>query len=67
MTSILKHIYTDKLDHIVNKYNNTYLSTIKMRPVDVKSNTYFDYGKAIKLVKMLLEQVTLQIRRKFCD
>ena len=35
----------DKLDHIVNKYNNTYHSTIKMKPVDVKSNTYINSSK----------------------
>ena len=37
MTSISKNVYIDKLDDIVNKYNNTYHSTIKMNPVDVKS------------------------------
>ena len=37
----------DKLDHIVNKYNNTYHSTIKMKPVDVKSNTYINSSKEI--------------------
>ena len=30
MTSISKNVYTDKLDDIVNKYNNTYHSTIKI-------------------------------------
>ena len=39
ITSVWKHVYIDKLGYIVNKYNNTY-STIKMKPVDVKSNTY---------------------------
>ena len=34
--------YIDKLDDIVNKYNNTYHSTIKMKLVDVKSNTYIN-------------------------
>ena len=42
MTSISKNVYTDKLNDIVNKYNNIYHSTIKMKPVDVKSNTYID-------------------------
>ena len=37
----------DKLDDIVNKYNNTYHSTIKMKPVDIKSNTYIDSNKEI--------------------
>ena len=30
-----------------NKYNNTYHSTIKMKPVDVKSNTCIDSSKDI--------------------
>ena len=40
MTSISKNVYIDKLDDIVNEYNNTYQRTIKMKPVDVKDNTY---------------------------
>ena len=32
---------------IVNKYNNTYHSTIKMKTVDVKSNTYIDSSKEL--------------------
>ena len=47
MFSISKNGYIDKLDDIVNKYNNTYHSTIKMKPVDVKSNTYIDSNKEI--------------------
>ena len=47
MISALKNVYVDKLDDIVNKYNNTYHSTIKMKPVDVKSNTYIDSSKEI--------------------
>ena len=39
MISISKNVYIDKLDDIVNKYNNTYNRTIKMKPVDVKDNT----------------------------
>ena len=38
MTSISKNVYIDKLDDIANKYNNTYHSTINMKPVDVKSS-----------------------------
>ena len=30
----------DKLDGVINKYNNTYRSTIKMEPVDLTSSTY---------------------------
>ena len=39
--------YIDKLDDIVNEYNNTFHSTIKMKPFDVKSNTYFDSSREI--------------------
>ena len=39
-------MYIDKLDDIVNKYNNKY-SIIKMKPIDVKSNTYIISGKEI--------------------
>ena len=44
-TSILKNVYIDKLDDIVNKYNNGYHSTIKMKYVDVKSTAYIDARK----------------------
>ena len=47
MTSISKNVYIDKLDNIVNKYNNTCHRTIKMKPVDVKDNTYIDFFKKI--------------------
>ena len=36
MTSVLKNIYIDESDDIVNKYNNKYHCTIKMKPVHVK-------------------------------
>ena len=44
MTLISKNVYIDKLDDIVNNYNNTYYNAIKIKPVDVKSNTYIDFG-----------------------
>ena len=47
MTSISKFVHIDKLDDIVNEYNNTYHRTIKMKPIDVKHNTYFDFGKEV--------------------
>ena len=45
MTSISKNVYIDKLDDIVNEYNNTYHNTIKMEPIDVKDNTYINTDK----------------------
>ena len=54
MTSISKNVYINKLDNIVNKCNNTYHRTIKMKPVDVKSNTYIDSSKEkMKMIKIL--------------
>ena len=37
MTSISKNVSINKLDDIVNKYNNTYHIAIRIKPVDVKS------------------------------
>ena len=42
MTSISKKVYINKLDDLVSEYNNTYHRAIKMKPVDVKDNTYID-------------------------
>ena len=79
MTSISKNLI-DKLDDIVNKYNNTYHSTIKMKPVDLKSNTYiessqeinnkdpiFKIGDTVRILSKyehILQKVTLQIGLK---
>ena len=38
MTATGKNVYDDVLDDVVNKYNNTKHSTIKMKPIDVKNN-----------------------------
>ena len=79
MTSVTKNVYIDKLVDIVNKHNNTCHNTIKMKPVDVKSNTYIDSRKEINdknwkykmsdtvrisKYKILLQKVTLQIGSK---
>ena len=45
MTAISKNVYIDKLDDIVKEYNNKYHTSIKMKPVDVKDNTYIDVKK----------------------
>ena len=47
MTSISKNVHIDKLDDIVHKYNNKKHKTIKMNPIDVKDNTYIDFGKEV--------------------
>ena len=47
ITSISKNVYIDKLDDIVDEYNNTYHTTIKMKLIDVKDNTYINTSKEI--------------------
>ena len=47
MTSISKNVYIDKLDDIVDEYNNKYHRTIKMKPIDVKDNTYVNTDKEV--------------------
>ena len=42
ITSVSKNAYIDKLGAIVNKYNNTYHTTIKVKPV--KSGSYIEYN-----------------------
>ena len=52
MTSLSKNLYIDKLDDIVNEYNNTHHRTIKMKPVDGKDNTFITRLKQL-IIKIL--------------
>ena len=40
-------MYIDKLDDIVNEYNNTYHRTIKMNPIVFKDNAYININKEV--------------------
>ena len=66
MTSVSQTVYIDKLDDIVNRYNNTYHSTIKMKPVGAKSSTYIDSNKEIndKALKFKIGDVIRILRFK---
>ena len=44
MSIVSKNVYFDALDNIFGEYNNTYLNTIKMKSIDVKSNSYVKYN-----------------------
>ena len=46
MAAVSKNVYIDKLDNIINEYNNTY-RTLKMKPIEVKDNTYIDSIKEV--------------------
>ena len=45
MTAISKNVYYDVLDDIVAEYNNTYHKTIKMKPIDVKNDSFAEYNE----------------------
>ena len=45
MTAVSKNVYFDALDDIVNKCNNTVHRTIKMKPIDVTSDSYAEYNE----------------------
>ena len=60
MTSISKNVYIDKLDDIVNEYNNTYHSTIKMKPIDVKDDNTLILIKRLMIKTPNLKLVIMQ-------
>ena len=47
MNSTSKNVYVDKSDDIINKYNDTYHRTIKLKPIDVKDNAYINIDKEV--------------------
>ena len=47
MAAVSKNVYIDKKVDIVNEYNNTYHRIIRMKPVDVKDNTFIDFEKKV--------------------
>ena len=59
MTSISKNVYIDKLDDIVNKYNNTYHRTIKMKPIDVKTTHILILVKKLMIEALNLKSVIM--------
>ena len=44
---VYKYMTSISVNDIVNEYNNTYHRTIKLKPIDVKDNTYIDFGKEV--------------------
>ena len=45
MTAVTKNVYFNVLDDIVDEYNNTYHRNIKMKPIDVKSDSFSEYNE----------------------
>ena len=79
MTSVSNNVYFDMLDDIVNKYSNAIHRTTKMKPIDVKPDSYaecnedsnekdskFKAGDHVRVsnTKIFLLKDTLQIDKK---
>ena len=45
MTTVGKNVYFNVLDDVVKKYNNTYHSSIKMKPTDVTDSVFVEYSE----------------------
>ena len=45
MTAISKNVYFNVLNDIVDEYNNTYHEAIKLKPIDVKSDSFAKYNE----------------------
>ena len=45
MKAVLKNVYFDVLDDIINKYNSTIHRTIEMKPIDFTSDSYAEYNE----------------------
>ena len=56
MTSVSKSVYIDKLADTVGEYNNTYQSTIKIKPTNVKSS-----DKRTLISKMVIKILNLKL------
>ena len=44
MTTIVKNVYLNVLDDIVDKYNNSFHSSIKMKPKDINNDSFVEYN-----------------------
>ena len=44
-TAISKNVYFNVLDDIVDEYNNIYQRTIKIKPIDVKDDSFAEYNE----------------------
>ena len=52
MRGVSKNVYFEVLDDIVNKYNNTVHRSIKMKPTDIKSDSYPGYNEDSNATKL---------------
>ena len=75
MTAVSKNVYFDVLDDILDEYNNIYHRTIKMKPIDVKKDSFAEYneeshkrvskfkiGYYVRISKFLLKNIVIIYR-----
>ena len=79
MTAVSKNVCFDVLNNIVDKYNNMYYNTIKLKPIDAKFNSHAEYnvycnakdpkfkiGNHVTVIKIfLLKDLLLTGQKKF--
>ena len=63
MTSILKNMYINKLDDMLNRYNTTYHNIIKMKAVDIKSSSYIYIYMCIYIYIYIYIYILISIER----
>ena len=51
MTAVSKNVYFDVLDNIIDKYSNTVHRNIKLKPIDVTSDSYAEYNEDSNVTK----------------
>ena len=59
MTTISKNVCFDVLNDIVNEYNNTYHKTIKIKSIDVESDSFAEYNEESNEKTLNLKQVIM--------
>ena len=65
MTALSKNAYTDKLDDVINEYNNTYHRAIKMKTIEVKILHILTLLKKL-MIKTLNVKLVIKIQKYFC-
>ena len=65
MTAVSKNAYTDKLDDVINEYNNTYHRAIKMKTIEVKILHILTLLRNL-MIKSLNVKLVIKIQKHFC-
>ena len=65
MTAVSKNAYTDKLDDVINEYNNIYHRAIKMKTIEVKILHILTLLRKL-MIKSLNVKLVIKIQKHFC-